>query len=311
MVVVTVTPNPAVDVFTSTERMAPFTKLRCSAPHCDAGGGGVNVARVVKRLGGDSVAVFPSGGTSGTLLRQLLDRENVRADAVPFAGETRQNFTVYDRGAESQYQFVLPGPDLPTETWQACLEKAKRPDAQPGILVGSGSLPGGVPSDFYARLSAIAKGMGARAIIDCAGAALRDALEEGVFLIKPNLREFQELIGRKVDEEGAWVAAGRSLIRQKKTEYVALTLGAGGALLIGSEIALRAEGVPLKPASVIGAGDSFVGALAFSIAAGDSIQTAFGYAMAAGTAATLNAGTELCRVEDVRRLLTGIVVRSA
>ncbi len=311
MDVLTVTPNPAVDVYTSTDRLTPFTKLRCAAPRYDAGGGGVNVARVVKRLGGDPVAVLPAGGSSGEMLLRLLAGQGVRTAAIPFDGETRQDFTVFDRAGESQYQFVLPGPDLHADTWQACLDKARTIGPHPRIVVGSGSLPHGVPEDFYGRLASIATAMGVRTIVDCAGPALRAALAHGVHLIKPNLREFQELVGEKIVSEAGWVAAGRALVARGSVDYIALTLGADGALLIGADIALRAEGIPLKPASVIGAGDSFVGALSFSLAAGDPIETAFRHGLAAGTAATLNTGTELCRAEDVRRLLTQVALRPA
>ncbi len=309
MDVLTVTPNPSVDVYTSTEKLTPFTKLRCAAPRYDAGGGGVNVARVVKRLGGDPLALLPAGGSSGEMLLRLLAGQGVRTEAIPFDGETRQDFTVFDRTGESQYQFVLPGPELPAETWQACLDRARKTGRHPRILVGSGSLPQGVPVDFYGRLASVAKEMGARAVVDCAGPALRAAVAEGVHLIKPNLREFQELVGRKVTDEAGWLAEGRALVAGGKVDYIALTLGAEGALLIGADIALRADGVRLKPASVIGAGDSFVGALSLSLAAGDPIETAFRNGVAAGTAATLNAGTELCRAEDVHRLLAQVALR--
>ena len=309
MDVLTVTPNPSIDVFTSTEKLMPFTKLRCAAPRYDAGGGGVNVARVVKRLGGNPLAVLPAGGSSGEMLLRLLAGQGVRTEAIPFDGETRQDFTVFDRTGESQYQFVLPGPDLQAETWQACLEKARKAGRHPRILVGSGSLPHGVPEDFYGRLGSIAKEIGARAVVDCAGPALRAAVASGGHLIKPNLREFQELIGRKVVDEAGWIAEGRALIAGGKVDYIALTLGADGALLIGADIAVRADGIRLKPASVIGAGDSFVGALSLSLAACDPIETAFRHGVAAGTAATLNAGTELCQAEDVRRLLAQIALR--
>jgi 6-phosphofructokinase 2 len=306
--IMTITPNPAIDLFTSTELLAPFRKLRCAAPLRDPGGGGVNVARVVHRLRGEVVAVFPAGGNSGALLSKLLLAEGTPISPIAAREETRQDVTVLEMSTSRQYRFILPGAVLDEGEWQECLRQVRDATPTPRFVVGSGSLPAGVPDDFYARLSRIAKATGARMVLDCSGGPLRAALREGVHLVKPNLREFEELVGEKLDTQEARIRAGRDLISRGACELIALTLGRDGALLIAREFALRADGLPTKVSSVVGAGDSFLGGLIAALARDASVEDALRQGVAAGAAATLGAGTALCHRDDVMRLLGDVVV---
>jgi len=307
--VVTVTPSPAIDVSTSVARIAPFTKLRCASPQHDPGGGGINVARVVKRLGGVVTAIYPAGGTTGQRLRRLIKLERVPDLAITAMEETREDFTVFEETTSRQYRFVFPGARLSEPEWRQCLRALANVQPSPNFVVASGSLPLGVPDDFFGGVVRAAREMNAKTIVDTSGPPLRAALQEGVYLIKPNLREFQELTGVSSSDHLALVEASRRLIDKGLVELIALTLGADGALLIARDRALRADGLPIKPASVVGAGDSFVGAMTWSLAAGDSLDRAFRFGVAAGSAALLNPGTELCRSEDVQRLAAQVVVR--
>jgi len=308
--IITVTVNPAIDVSTSVSKIAPFSKLRCAPAHQDPGGGGINVARVVHRLGGDVTAIYPAGGASGQLLCGLIDRERVESIAILASEETRQDFTIFEEATNQQYRFVMPGASLSGAEWQECIGRLVGSRLRPAYVVASGSLPPGVPEDFFARVARAAKEMGAKAIVDTSGLPLKAALKEGVYLIKPNLREFQELAKIKSSDDVALIEAGRSLIEQGFVEIIALSLGPRGALLIARELALCADGLPIKPASVVGAGDSFLGAMVWSLAQGDSLEAALRYGVAGGSAAMLNPGTELCRLADVKHLAPSVVVRT-
>lgn len=154
--IITVTPNPAIDVSTSVGKMAPFTKLRCASPKRDPGGGGINVARVVKRLGGEVAAIYPAGGAAGGLLRRLMDREGVQSLALPAVEETREDFTVFEETTNQQYRFVMPGAPLREPEWQECLRQVASIMPRPDFVVASGSLPTGVPEDFYGRVARVA-----------------------------------------------------------------------------------------------------------------------------------------------------------
>ena len=147
--IITVTPNPAIDLSTSVSKLEPFSKLRCTPPLRDPGGGGINVARVIKRMGGDVAAIYPAGGSTGQLLRALMDREGVRSIAMPTMEETREDFTIFDEATRQQYRFVLPGARLREEEWQECLDELASLDPRPNFIVASGSLPPGVPEDFF------------------------------------------------------------------------------------------------------------------------------------------------------------------
>jgi 6-phosphofructokinase 2 len=300
--------NPAIDVSTSVGTIAPFTKLRCAPARRDPGGGGINVARVVTRLGGDAVAVYPAGGATGQLLRRLMDGEGVRSVAILTAEETREDFTVFEDTTGRQYRFILPGTPLGEVEWRECLAALASAAPRPSFVVASGSLPPGMPEDVLAAAARIAKDAGAKMVVDTSGPPLRAALAEGVYLIKPNLREFRELTGTIVTHDVALVEAGRRLVRQGAVELIALTLGAAGAVLISRDRVFRAAGLAIKPTSVVGAGDSFMGAMVWSLAAGNSLGDTLRYAIAAGSAAVLNPGTALCRPEDVRTLVSQVVV---
>ena len=300
--VLTVTPNPAIDLSASTEHVVPVRKVRCSTVRRDAGGGGINVARVVRRLGSEVTAIYPAGGSTGQLVRRLLDRENVRSVAMDVAEETREDFTVVEERTRNQYRFVMPGPVLTQQEWRRCLNAVDRMAALPPLVVCSGSLPPGLPDDFYARIARIAKARGSKLILDTSGKPLAAALQEGVFLVKPNLRELREFANAPLEDEQSWIAEGRRLIAAGGTEIVALTLAERGALLITRDGALHARAPDIETVSAVGAGDSFVGGIVSALARGYGITEAFRWGVAAGSAAVLNEGTELCHAPDVTRL---------
>lgn len=305
--IVTVTLNPAVDVSTTVDRIIPVHKLRGTSQRRDPGGGGINVARVVTRLGGDVSAIYPVGGAIGDLLRRLLHDEGIASHALPIAGETREDFFVDEISTGQQYRFILPGPRLGDHEWQSCLAEVAGLKPFPRFLVASGSLPDGVPADFYAQLARVARPRGASVILDTSGPALAAGVAEGVHLIKPNLREMRELTGG-ADTPAAWEAAARTLIENGRAKIVALTMGHLGAALVTSEGILRARPLEITPRSAVGAGDSFLGALVFALAAGAAPADCFRNAVAAGAAALLHPGTELCRPEDIARLAPDVVI---
>jgi 6-phosphofructokinase 2 len=290
--------------------MAPFTKLRCAAPLRHPGGGGINVARVIRRFGGDVTAIYPVGGATGALLRRLMEQESVPGRTITAIEETRQDFTVFEEATKQQFRFVPPGARLEEAEWRECLAAIGRADPRAEFIVASGSLPPGMPEDFFGRIADIARATGAKAVVDTSGPPLALALKAGCHLVKPNLREFLELTGVRSTDEAALIAAGRDLIGQGCVELIALTLGPRGALLIAGERVLRAEPLAVEIASVVGAGDSFLGAMVWSLARERDLEKALRYAAAAGAAALLSPGTELCLRDDVERLLPHVIVSS-
>lgn len=301
--IVTLTINPAVDIFVNVGRVEPTKKMRCSPPKRDPGGGGINVARAAHRLGGDVAAIYPVGGTLGTLLQRLVEREGILSIVTPSHVETRENFTAYEETTGEQYRFVLPGSRLHRAEWEACLERLASLPSMPKFVVASGSVPPGVPDDFFARVARHAKRLGAKTVADTSGVALKAALAEGVTLIKPNLAELAEFAARALDTEDDQIAACRNIVADGRAQAVALTLGEHGALLVTAAQTWRAQPMEIEVVSAVGAGDSFLGGMVSALAAGKPMEEAFRVAVAAGSAAALSAGTELCHEADVRRLL--------
>ena len=170
--ILTVTLNPALDLTTSAPRVVPDDKLRCTAPRFDPGGGGINVSRAIRAMGGDSTALVALGGATGTRLAGLLADAGLPLLTLPAPGETRQSVTVDDQALGRQYRFVMPGPEWSDADVEAALQAAVdalRPDA---LLVLSGSNPPGVPAGFAARLAERLQGSGARLVVDTSGEAL-------------------------------------------------------------------------------------------------------------------------------------------
>ncbi len=300
--IVTLTLNPAIDKSTSADHIAPEHKLRCAKPKFEAGGGGINVSRALKKLGGESVAVFPAGGPPGTLLQDILKAEGVRSQAIPITQWTRENFIVVDTSNNCQYRFGMPGHELTAQEAQACMDVLKNTNPKPEYLVASGSLPPGLPQDFFARIAKIAKESGAKFILDTSGEPLKLAANEGVYLLKPNLGELSRLAGVDSIETIGVQKYARQIIDKGNCEVVAVSLGPGGAMLVTKDIAEHIPAPTVRKRSTVGAGDSMVAGMVWSLASGKNLHEMIRYGVACGTSATMNPGTELCKKEDVEYL---------
>jgi 6-phosphofructokinase 2 len=298
--IVTYTLNPAIDASCEAEVVRPIHKIRTTNERYDPGGGGINVARVIRELGGDALAIYFAGGLTGQAFNDMVGAIGLRCRVIPIAEMTRVSHTVYERSSGQEYRFVPEGPALQDVEWRAGLAVLDELDAD--YLVASGSLPHGAPTDFYARIARIARDKGVRFVLDTSGEALRAALEVGVHLIKPNLGELERLVGRSLLEPAEQEAAARQLVEEGRAEIVTVSLGAEGALLASADGGLRLSAPKIEPKSAVGAGDSFVAAMTFGLASGRSPRDAFALAVAAGTATVLTMGTELCRREDVLRI---------
>ncbi len=304
--VATLTMNPAVDKSAEVQDVVAERKLRCTEPRREPGGGGVNVSRAIRKLGGRSTAVLPAGGPTGDMLTGLLADEGVEVSCVACAGWTRENLTIYETSTQQQYRFGMPGARLSADEWQRCVARVEEAGAS-AYVVASGSLPPGVPTDMYARVGHAAKGVGARFLLDSSGAPLREAGEEGVFLLKPNAREFEELTGEPFESEEQQEALARELVAQGRCEVLVLSLGAAGVLFVTADHVerVRTPAVPIR--SKVGAGDSMMAGIVLGLAREMGLRAAVCYGVAAGAAAVMTPGTELCRRSDVEDLHTRLM----
>ena len=263
--IATLTMNPAIDKSSGIDHVIPEKKLRCGAPHFYPGGGGINVSRVLKELDVASVAVYPAGGPTGEMLTTLLKK--ARIDCLPenVEGWTRENLTITEGSSGQQYRFGMPGAKLSGKEWKKCAQRVSSLKPYPDYLVVSGSLPPGVPDDFYGDLATGAKRKSSRMILDTSGKALQLAAKAGVYLIKPNMHELETLGGKTIKDESDQEEVARGVIRKYRCEVIVVSLGAAGALLVtdAETIRLRAPSVPIK--SKVGAGDSMVAGIVFGL----------------------------------------------
>lgn len=299
--IVTLTMNPALDIATSIERIIPNRKLRCDVPRYDPGGGGINVARACHALGVDALAIFPGGGAAGELIGHLLRQEGVDHTSIPIGGFTRENLNVAERDSGQQYRFVLPGPEIGSRDQQACLDALEAAAVDADYIVASGSLPPGVPEDFYARVGDVARRLARRLVLDASGPALRHA-GAGIHLLKPSLGELEGLLGHPVRGEREEEQAAHDLIGQGRCEIAIITLGARGALLVNRDSVERLPAPQVESRTAAGAGDSMLAGTLVGLIRGLGLGEAARFGVAAGAAALLGAGTPLCRREDVERL---------
>lgn len=296
--VLTVTLNPALDLTTSVASLKPLRKLRCAAPRLHPGGGGINVSRAIRELGGDSHAFVALGGHTGDQLRDLLRHAGLSVEYWPLPGETRTSITIMNAEDGLPYRFVLPGPVLSPFEAAAILDRLTGHIRRcGGYVVASGSLPPGAPEDFYARLARCTRALGGRFIIDSHGGALRAATEERPYLVRLNHLEAQELVGGEPDAAAHGLA--QQLIARHLAEVAIVTLGERGAIVAtgARQIEIRPPQVAVK--SGVGAGDSFVAALVFGLANGWPLDDAARYGVAAAAAAVTTEATELCKRETV------------
>ena len=301
--ILTMTLNPAIDKSASVEHVVAERKLACKDPRYEPGGGGVNVSRAIKKLGGQSVLLYAAGGLSGQRLQELLDGEDLNHQGISIAGSVRENLVILEEATGQQYRFGMPGPHVTEPEWEDFLRRIGEITPAPDYLVVSGSLPENVSADFYARAARIGKERGARVIVDTTGEPLKKALAEGVYLIKPNFGEFKDLIGSEVtDAEEDIKAAAQQLIQTGQCQVLVISLGAAGALLVSEELTQHITPPTVPIISKVGAGDSMVAGIVYSLAQGKTLQESVLYGVAAGSAAVMTPGSELCRKDDTERL---------
>ena len=299
--IVTVTFSPCIDKTTSITKLLPDKKLQCTAPKLEPGGGGINVARAIKKLGGNPVAIFPSGGYTGKYFNHLLEQEKIESLIIDVQNETRENIIVLDEAENVQYRFGMPGTNLSKAEWKECLT-AVEDEEDISFIVASGSLPPGVPLNIFAQLAKIAKNKNAKFIVDTSGEALREAVNEGVYMLKPNLGELCFLSDKTHLMKYEIEAAARKIIATGKCEVVVISMGEEGGMLVTNDKVKIIKPPPVIRKSTVGAGDSMVAGIVHYLSKGKNIVDAVKYGVACGTAATMNTGTELCRLKDVEEI---------
>ncbi|WP_462264947.1 1-phosphofructokinase family hexose kinase [Mucilaginibacter sp.] len=300
--IVTITLSPTIDKSTSVEKLMPDHKLACEPAVFEPGGGGINVSRALKRLNVNSVAIFPSGGITGQLLEKLLKEERINYQPVLTENMTRQNFIVVDRSVGEQYRFGMPAVALHQKEEREIVNAIKQLSPKPKFIVISGSMPPGMHNDFIAKIARIARQDDARLIVDTSGEALKSAVEEGVYLLKPNQNELGKLTGIKTEDEQSVTEAARQIIDRGKCEIIVVSMGELGAVIVTKDYSELIPAPQVPKRSTVGAGDSMVAGLVYGCEKGMNIKQMARMGIACGSATTMNPGTELFNRDEAMKL---------
>ncbi|AXI69904.1 1-phosphofructokinase [Streptomyces cavourensis] len=284
--ILTVTPNPSLDRTYQLPGLVRGTVLRATADRVDPGGKGINVSRAVAAAGHRTVAVAPMGGPEGALLARLLGDHGIEAAGVPVTGSTRINVTLVEPDT-TLTKINAAGPELSAAEAEDVLEAVRARSAAADWIACCGSLPRGLPPQWYAELVARSHRAGARIALDTSGAALTAALREGPDVIKPNAQELAEAVGRPLATVGDALKAAEEL-RERGAGAVLASLGADGQLLVEASGAYFASARVATVRSNVGAGDA---SLAGFLTAGGHGPGALASAVAHGAAAVQLAGS--------------------
>lgn len=305
--VVTLTMNPALDVSTDAPTVSRGEKIRCGPTVLDPGGGGVNVSRVIDRLGEPTRAVYLTGGLAGGVYDRLVEQEGLPSLRIPIVGDMRESFTVTETSTGGQFRFVLSGPVVTADEVQVVVDTLDAKLAPGDWLVASGSLPPGVPEDFYGRLAARYAAKDIRVIVDTAPPWLAPAISDGVYLVKPSRHELEEYLGEVLPDLDRQVTGARQMLNESGATLVALSLGSEGAVLVSGDAAWHSVAPGIIPVSTVGAGDSFVAGIVAALHAGKPLNEALADGVAAGSATAQTPGTTLCDAHSVAEIKRGVV----
>ena len=305
MQITTITINPALDVHSSIDNLAPEIKLRCERPSYNPGGGGINISRVLQRMKLDCNTWFPEGGYTGKIISGLLKKEGLLICPFHSRKATRENINIVENKTKNQYRFCMPGEDLGKAFYNLLFEKIVQLEPN-GILVISGSMPSHYPEDFFTKISNTCESKSIKLIVDTSGDALKHTIANNVFLIKPNFQEIAELYGEITLSKKKAIDLSKSLVKEGRVKNILLTNGKFGAWLISKETVFFIKPPSVNVKSTIGAGDSALAGAVYGIAQNYTPQNILAMSVAAGTATTLQEGSTLCDWEDVNHLFLNI-----
>ena len=305
----TLTMNPTLDRYLYIDELKEDDTVRVKRYSDYPAGKGIDVSRVIRELGGVSVAVALLGGATGRKIEELLDEEGVIYTAIRVEPETRTNIILQLK--DHQYRLSLPGETVRREKLEKVRETLQALVRPGDMVVISGSLPKGVSPDFYTGIIFILKQFGAVVYFDSDGENLKAGVLAEPKGIKPNIHELSRLYGKPIEENdlAEILKAASDIHRNYRIEEVMVSLGGQGAILYTKDGIWRVKVPKLPVVSAVGAGDSFLAAFVMKRTEGADYETALRWAGAAGSAAVLTPGTQLCRKEDVEALLERIEVK--
>ncbi len=298
--------SPSVDYGVHLEHLEPEEKLRADVTQVEPGGGGVQVARALRRLGGEVEAIVALGGVTGATLRQLLLGEGLRLHAVDVSRDTRPSLTVFVADEDTNYRIVGRAGRMSESEWRAFPERLDALDVLPPFVVLSGSFPPGVPPELVEHVLEIARRRDAALLVDTSGDALKVAAEAGVHVLKPSKEELAFLVGREsLDAMDDVVEAARSIVAGG-VETLVVSLGPEGVVVVTADECVQLLPPQVDVQSTVAAGDSTVAGLVAGLSRGLPTVKSAKLGVACGTGTCLYRGSELFTNVDVARIMPQI-----
>lgn len=298
--IITITLNPCIDKSSVVPLLKPESKLRCTDVVHEAGGGGINVSKALKKLDVPSVALFPAGGHNGNMLCSLLKESGILFHAVDSKVETRENWIVLEESTNHQFRFTFPGREVIEQTIITLVDHIR--SFSPTYIVASGSLPPGLPDYFYGLIVKTAAAVGAKCIVDTSGPALQALKGKKAYMIKPNIGELCRMLNIERLEKNEVDDAAKQIIRDGFAQVVVVSMGPDGAWLVSEEEQHFVSSPPVEKKSTVGAGDSMVAGITYALQKGANLKEALQWGISCGSAATMNPGTNLFKKEDAEKL---------
>ena len=303
----TVTLNPAMDKTAQAPGFALDAVTRITELRLDPGGKGINVSKVIAKLGGQSTALAILGGGTGRAIQRMLAEQGIDVVAFEVEGETRTNLKVIDPVGGSHTDINEPGPVVSQETLDGMLADLAGRIQAGDIVVLSGSLPQGAPADTYRSWTRTLKDAGAKVFLDVDGDKLVAGLEAKPYLVKPNEIELGAILGRKLDDDAKVAEAARSLVADG-IEHVVVSMGGAGAVFATADRVVRGVSPKVPVGSTVGAGDSVVAALAYAEERGMSLEDTVRLSMATGSANVMESGTQAAERSVVDSLVDKVEI---
>ena len=300
--IVTVTPNTALDRVIFVDGFAWGRTVRAREALWSPGGKGCDAAWVVAELGQPCVALGLAAGESGRRLQGMLEERGVQVDFVWAAGETRTNYVLVDAANHRQSTVAVSGLEVAAGHLAALEARLEHWLPRCRALHLGGGVPAGMPPDWYVPWIRRARAMGLPVLLDASGPTLAASAPAGPTVLKPNLDELAELVGRPPGGPAEVLAAAQELLGWG-VDLVVASLGAEGALAVTRSVAYRLPPLPVEPVNCAGAGDAMMAALAIASAEGWPLEEGLRLAMAAAAAVVITPGTAECHRADVERLL--------
>jgi 6-phosphofructokinase 2 len=300
LTVVTITMSPSVDYTLSVPRLMAEEKLRATVDATEPGGGGIQVARALRRLDEQVEAIVALGGTTGETLERLLVDEGVPLHPVRVRANTRPSLTMFAEDQQVNYRIVGEAGAVSEQEWRQVLDRLTEFDSLPPYVVMSGSFPPGVPTSLVRDVAQICRDRRSSMVFDGSGEALRFAVEEKVELLKPSKEELADIVGEDgYDPDFDYRRAARQVVDAGVRVLVVSLGGAGTYVLTRDGDEARVRPPKVQVASTVAAGDSTVAGLVAGLARGLPIVESVRLGTACGTGTCLHHGSQLFTHEDI------------